>query len=74
MKKVVYDKEIDAKYLTIKSGDIFETKEIRDWLILDFDKSGDILGIEILDSSENDKKVFVELSKENICISDLVVE
>ncbi len=51
--KIKYDKEIDAKYVYIRSGKIAHTKKEQSWLLLDCNKSGDVLGIEILDSSKH---------------------
>lgn len=53
MIKVTYDSEVDAKYVSIKEGEFFETKIINDWLFFDVNKAGDVLGIEILDSSKS---------------------
>ncbi len=51
--KINHDTTIDAKYVSLKGGKIFETKPLKDWLILDLNKKGEILGIEILDASKN---------------------
>ena len=53
MINISYDKEIDAKYVSIKKDKIYETKILKDWLNLDLNKKGDVLGIEILNASEN---------------------
>lgn len=68
MIKVTYDKVVDAKYITIKSGDFYETKILNEWLFADVNVEGSILGIEILDYS---KRVFsIEtLNNELICIN-----
>jgi len=57
MIKVTYDSEVDAKYVSIKKGKIHETKTIKDWLFFDVDKEGDVLGVEILNSSKNEVAV-----------------
>ncbi len=49
---VSYDKEIDAKYITIKIGNVHDTRRINDWLFVDTDTDGNVLGIEVLDSSK----------------------
>ena len=51
--KIKYDKIIDAKYIRIKSGNIAKTEKKQDWLLFDCDKSGEVLGIEILDASKH---------------------
>lgn len=48
-----YDKKIDAKYVRIKKGKIAQTKKEQDWLLFDYAKNGDVLGIEILDASKH---------------------
>lgn len=52
--QVKYDKEADAKYVRIKRGKIHETQELEDWLLVDCDKDGEVLGVEILDASEHE--------------------
>ena len=64
MIKVTYDSEVDAKYVSIKEGEFFETKIINDWLFFDVNKEGDVLGIEILDSSKSD--VTIETFENNL--------
>lgn len=52
--KVSYDKIVDAKYITFKKGKVFATKPLNDWLFLDINKKGEVLGVEILDASKNE--------------------
>jgi uncharacterized protein YuzE len=54
MIKVTYDNEVDAKYISIKEGKFYETKTINDSLFFDVDIEGDVLGVEILDSSKSE--------------------
>ena len=49
--KIVYDKSVDALYITLKKGKAAKTKEHHGYLI-DYDKKGDLLGIEILSYSK----------------------
>lgn len=51
--KVEYDKKTDAKYIYFKKGKVDKTTEFYDWLFIDYSKKGDVLGLEILDSSEH---------------------
>lgn len=51
--QVRYDKKSDSKYVHIKKGVIRHTKKETDWLLFDYSRSGDILGVEILDSSKH---------------------
>lgn len=57
MIKVTYDSEVDAKYISIKEGKFHETKIITDWLFFDVNSEGDVLGIEILDSSKSEVRI-----------------
>jgi uncharacterized protein YuzE len=52
--KVSYDKSVDAKYVTFKKGKVFQTKPLNDWLFLDINRKGEVLGVEILDASKNE--------------------
>lgn len=61
--KISYDKEVDAKYISITEGVVHETKVLKDWLMLDLDAKGDILGIEILDASKNLVSITTEEGK-----------
>jgi len=51
--EIKYDKNIDAKYIRIKKGKVSRTKRCKDWLLFDFAKNGDILGVEILEASKH---------------------
>lgn len=62
--KISYDKEVDAKYIFVRKGKAFETKRVRSWLIIDYDKKGRTLGIEVLDASRN--FVHVHIDGENV--------
>ena len=46
--KFEYDAEVDAAYLTLKRARIAESEEVRPGIIVDFDKSDEIVGVEIL--------------------------
>ena len=43
-----FDREAHAVYITVASGEVDRTKRISDSLMVDVDKKGKILGIEIL--------------------------
>ena len=51
--KISYDKEIDAKYISLKEGAVSKTHPMHEWLMVDMDENGVVLGIEILDASKN---------------------
>lgn len=50
--KVKYDKETDILYIQLAVEPIAESDEQREGVILDFNASGRIVGIEILDASQ----------------------
>lgn len=50
--KLRYDKKEDALYIRFNSQRYFESDEVRDGVIFDYDKKGKIVGIEILDASK----------------------
>ena len=61
--EINYDKEADAMYIEFRKGDFVKNKKIDDFTIIDLDKMGNILGIELLEAS---KKIPIEsLSKVN---------
>ena len=52
--KVKYDKEVDVMYISFSKNKIAESDENKKGVILDYDKNGAIVGIEILDASKRD--------------------
>ena len=49
--KITYDKIANAAYMTLRRGKVAKTVEMSDSVIVDLDKKGHILGIEMLDAS-----------------------
>jgi len=49
--KVTYDPEVDVLRILLHSGLIEESDESKPGVILDYDKSGNVVGMEILDAS-----------------------
>ncbi|MBI2670877.1 DUF2283 domain-containing protein [Candidatus Woesearchaeota archaeon] len=64
--KISYDPEADAMYITLRQGKIDHTKEIDDNTIIDFDKSGKVLGIEILFVKERNPDLLKEIQVKNL--------
>jgi len=50
--KVIYDKDTDTLSIILRTGKVVESDEPQDGLIIDYDKSGRLLSIELLDASE----------------------
>lgn len=48
--KIEYDKDTDALYIRLQEKDVDRTLEIEEGLNLDLDKSGKMIGIEVLDA------------------------
>lgn len=51
--KITYDKKIDALYIELKTGVYDRTKKVTGDILVDINKRGKIIGIEILDASKN---------------------
>lgn len=49
--KITYDKIADAAYMTLRKGKVAKTVEMSESVIVDLDKKGHLLGIEMLDAS-----------------------
>ena len=53
--KVIYDQETDTLSIIIRDGKVAESDEPRPGMILDYDKAGRLVSIELLDASEQVK-------------------
>lgn len=49
--KITYDKIANAAYMTLRKGKVAKTVEMSETVIVDLDKKGHLLGIEMLDAS-----------------------
>ncbi len=50
--KIKIDKETDALYFRLDDSEIVESEEVENGVILDFNKDGKVVGIEILNISQ----------------------
>lgn len=50
--RIEYSPDVDALYIYLRDADIADTDEISDGIIVDYDKDGNVVGIEILWVSE----------------------
>jgi len=50
--RVKYDKEVDVMYVSFSDEDIYESDEDKKGIILDYSSEGHIVGIEILNASQ----------------------
>jgi len=51
--KIRYDSKVDAMYIKLAKGKYDSTRKISDVILVDEDKKGKVLGIEILDATKN---------------------
>ena len=56
--KIKYDKEVDVINIKFSDEEIFETDEEKPGVIIDYDKNGSIVEIEVLNASKNSSKPF----------------
>lgn len=49
---ISYDKEADAMYIAFRKGEFAKNRKIDDYTIIDLDRKGNILGIEMLEVSK----------------------
>lgn len=66
--EITFDREADALYIELSSGEFASNKKIDDDTIIDLDKKGNVLGIELLNVSKRLPKDFLS----NINVKNLV--
>lgn len=49
---IKYDKTADALYLRLSEAEVADSDEEKPGIIIDYDKDGNIVGIELLDASK----------------------
>ncbi|OQY82147.1 MAG: hypothetical protein B6D41_18575 [Chloroflexi bacterium UTCFX4] len=50
--RITYDESVDIIYIRFREGDYEESDEVSEGVIVDFDKEGKPMAIEILDASK----------------------
>ncbi len=50
--KIIYDKKTDSLSIILRAGKIADTDEVKPGMILDYDRKGRLVSIELLDASE----------------------
>jgi uncharacterized protein YuzE len=50
--KIKFDKEADAIYLRLSDAEIVVSDEEKPGIVIDYDKDGNIVGIELLEASK----------------------
>lgn len=56
-----YDKKSDSLYIRFNEKRYFESDELKEGIVFDYDKNGKIVGIEILEASKKFPKEFYSL-------------
>lgn len=65
--EITFDKEADAIYIEFSSEELAENKKIDDETIIDLDKDGQIIGIELLNVSKRlSKEALSDVSFKNL--------
>jgi len=64
--KIRYDPDADAMYIILIEGEIDHTKEVDKNTILDFNKKGEVVGVEILFVKERNPNLLKELQFKNL--------
>ena len=49
--RISYDEKTDALYVRLKETPYYQSDELKEGILLDYDKKGNLVGIEILDAS-----------------------
>jgi len=67
--RIHYDKTQDALYLRFSENPYYQSEEVKEGIIFDYDKNGEIIGLEILDVSKNlPRKFLSSLKKEKLLL------
>jgi uncharacterized protein YuzE len=53
--KFDYDPKIDALYIRLSDTKIVESEEVQPGIVLDFDDSGKVVGVEVLNASAREQ-------------------
>lgn len=64
--RIRYDSDADAMYISLKKDKVAKTKEIDENTIIDFNKKGDVIGVEILFVKERNPNILKELQVDNL--------
>jgi len=64
--KIRYDPDADAMYIRLTDEEIDKTRKIDDNTILDYDKNGQLVGIEILFVKERIPEFLEEVKMKNL--------
>ncbi|MBI2663896.1 DUF2283 domain-containing protein [Candidatus Woesearchaeota archaeon] len=66
MMKIRYDPDADAMYIKLRDTEVARTKKVDKHTILDYDKDGSLIGVELLFVKENNPGLLREFQVENL--------
>ncbi len=64
--KIRYDPEADAMYIQFRDAKVDHTQELDENTIIDFDKEGQVIGVEVLFVKERNPSLLKEIQMENL--------
>ncbi|MFC1769360.1 DUF2283 domain-containing protein [Nanoarchaeota archaeon] len=64
--KIRYDSDADAMYIQMLDEEVVKTKQVDDNTIIDFNKDGKVIGVEILFLKERNPNLLKEFQVEKI--------
>ncbi len=73
--KIEYDNEIDALYIRLQEKYVERTVEVEEGLNIDFDKSGKMIGLEVLDATDRYSLADIfNISTENLILEKTLMK
>ena len=67
--KIRYDPDADAMYIRLREDTVDHTKEVDENTILDFNKAGQVIGVELLFVKERNPGLLKEFQIENLLLA-----
>lgn len=64
--EIKYDAEVDAMYIRLRDGIFHHNKKLDDNTIINYDKDGNVLGIELLFVKENNPHMLNDISVKQV--------
>ena len=73
--KIEYDNEVDALYIRLQEKYVDRTVEVEEGLNIDFDKSGKMIGLEVLDATDRYSLADIfNISTENLILEKTLMK
>jgi len=67
--EIKYDAEVDAMYIRLRGGTFHHNKKLDENTIINYDKEGKVLGIELLFVKENNPHLLQDISVKQVAIA-----